>query len=295
MDIFKSFKASDGTEIEYVDIGQGPVLFNIHPYGSSSEMQLPLLELLKDDFRCITFSQRGWGNTKLEGDISLYQSAKDARELLDFLEIDSAYFVGLSMGASVMFAYASLYGSEKMEKAFIMDMTPKLVNDDEFKYGLYQGWYKEEHYKNDLEQIKEDIVEFNKYFTEQCFFQHTPDEERTFEFDESYMKKFEPFAKLMQVSMDEFLRGEPAPVETRYAYWKAMGDADFREDLSKFTCPVLLAFAKPGSIYYEKTGEYLNEKIKDSKLVFFDNNTHISFMFENIPQQVNLIKEFYFE
>lgn len=292
---FKTFTASDGTPIEYVDMGEGPILFNIHPYGSSTEMQLPLLNLLKDDFRCVTFSQRGWGGTPLQGDISLYQSAKDAKELIEYLGLEDAYFVGLSMGASVTFAYVAQFGCEHMKKAFIMDMTPMLVNRDGYKYGLYQGWYEEEHYQKDLKQIAEDIVTFNKYFYEQCMFQHHPEEVRTFEFDESYMPAFEKMAADLGVPVEAVFMAVPGQEETLLQYWKAMGDADFREDLKKFTVPVQLAYASPGSIYYEKTGEFVRDSIPNAKLEFFENNTHMSFLEENLPEQVALIKKFYKE
>lgn len=292
---FKKFTASDGVELEYLDQGQGPVLLNIHPYGSSTEMQVPLLDLLKDDFRTITFSQRGWGGSPLEGEISLFQSARDARDLLDYLDIDQAYFVGLSMGAAVTFAYVSLFGSDRMEKAFIMDMTPKLVNTDDFKYGLYQGWYQDQHYQEDLDLIGRDPAAFNKYFYQQALFQHRPEEVRTFEFDQSYMEKFKVLADMVDISVEEFILPDSSLAPTLQAYWRAMGEADFREDLKKFSCPVLLAYASPGSIYYEKTGEYVKERIPDSRLVLFEDNTHVSFMLENLPDQVALIKSFYRE
>ena len=54
-DIIKYFKVSDGTEIEYADLGgSGPVLLFIPGYSLSCELVVPVLAYLKDHFRCVT-------------------------------------------------------------------------------------------------------------------------------------------------------------------------------------------------------------------------------------------------
>lgn len=293
---FRTFTASDGTPIEYAGIGSGPVLLNIHHYGGSTEMQMPLLEMLADEFRCITFSQRGWGATPLQGEISLYRSARDAAELLDHLGIDDAYFVGLSMGAAVTWAYVELFGCARMNRAFFMDMTPKLVNSDGFDAGLYQGWYTPEHYATDLALQAEDMTEFTRYFYEQVFFPHTRDEERTFRFDESLLPIFEqmmPAAGFPAgTTVERLFEPEPGMLATLQEYWKAMGDADLRTALTRFTVPVMLLFARPGSIYDERTAEFVRDAIPGAHLEYVDGATHMSFLVQELPRAVQAITEF---
>ena len=293
---FSTFTTSDGTPIEYADIGSGPVLFNIHHYGGSTEMQMPILEMLAGDFRCTTFSQRGWGATPLRGEISLAQSARDAGELLDHLGVESAYFVGLSMGAAVTWAYVEQFGCARMNRAFFMDMTPKLVNEDGFDGGLYQGWYTPERYAADLELQRADFPAFQRYFYEQVFFPHTREEERTFAFDESLLPVF---AQLMPAAgfppgtpVEQLFEPEPGMLATLQEYWRAMGEADLRGALAKFSVPVHLLHARPGSIYDERTAEFVRDAIPGARLTYVDDATHMSFLVQELPRAVDEIRAF---
>lgn len=251
---FSTFTASDGTPIEYADIGSGPVLFNIHHYGGSTEMQMPILEMLAGDFRCTTFSQRGWGATPLRGEISLAQSARDAGELLDHLGVESAYFVGLSMGAAVTWAYVEQFGCARMNRAF------------------------------------------QRYFYEQVFFPHTREEERTFAFDESLLPVF---AQLMPAAgfppgtpVEQLFEPEPGMLATLQEYWRAMGEADLRGALAKFSVPVHLLHARPGSIYDERTAEFVRDAIPGARLTYVDDATHMSFLVQELPRAVDEIRAF---
>ncbi|WP_026926221.1 alpha/beta fold hydrolase [Granulicoccus phenolivorans] len=288
----KRFTASDGVEIEYYDLGTGPALLNPHPYGGSATNQLPLLAGLSDRFRCVTFSQRGWGETPLAGAISLDRSAQDAHELLEFLGIDDAYFVGLSMGASVMFAYVARYGTQFMNRAFIMDMTPSLVNRDDFVGGLYQGWYSPERYAADLALQETDLPTFLRYFYEQALFPHTRDQVRTFVADPQFDGPLEAAAALTGVTAAEMYAGAPNDPATLRAYWRAMGEADFRADLARFDVPTFLYYAQPGSIYDQRTAEFVRDQIPGSELAYSPDSTHMSFLAQNLAEQVALIREF---
>lgn len=52
--------------------------------------------------------------------------------------------LGWSMGAGVVLNYVRLYGCDALKQIILCDMTPKQINDDEWKLGLYQGRYTKE-------------------------------------------------------------------------------------------------------------------------------------------------------
>ena len=52
------------------------------------------------------------------------------------------------MGAGVVFNYIRLYGCSALKQIILCDMTPKQLNDEEWKLGLYKGRYT----RQDMEQ-----------------------------------------------------------------------------------------------------------------------------------------------
>ena len=53
------------------------------------------------------------------------------------------------MGAGVVFNYVRLYGCDALKQIVLCDMTPKQLNDEEWKLGLYQGRYASADMKRD--------------------------------------------------------------------------------------------------------------------------------------------------
>ncbi|KAA9014519.1 alpha/beta fold hydrolase [Niallia endozanthoxylica] len=84
----------------YDDIGDGIPLVLIHGLGSRKEAWKPQYELAAN-YRLIIPDLRGHGETSLNDNISIYNFAKDIENLLDFLQIPSAFICGLSLGGIV--------------------------------------------------------------------------------------------------------------------------------------------------------------------------------------------------
>jgi 3-oxoadipate enol-lactonase len=87
-------------KLRYRDIGEGQPIVFIHGLGSTKESWEPQLPL-GENYRLITPDLRGHGQTELEDDISMTNFAKDIIDLLEYLEIPSAYFCGLSLGGLI--------------------------------------------------------------------------------------------------------------------------------------------------------------------------------------------------
>ncbi|MDR2131861.1 MAG: alpha/beta hydrolase [Clostridiales Family XIII bacterium] len=269
------FNASDGAKIHYVDMGRGPVLLYVHAFGENMEIKMPFFEPLAQHFRVISFDQRGWGKTEIQGEMSLDRSAKDAKDLVEFLKPEEVYYVGYSMGAADLFAYVRLFGTQYLRRIAIIDMTPCLINKDDWNHGLYQGQYTEEMYKNDLETMDRDFKEFNVYFFTETFLPNNASNKRDFTpTKEKYdnllvMLKDMPGGAEAMLDLPERQRG------VCKAYWISMCENDFRAVLPLIDKPTALIYARPGSLYDEATAEYIASKAQKPSLYPVDGATHM--------------------
>lgn len=291
-DFYHKFIASDGTEISYVDMGEGKPLLFVHGFGGSSQLQIPIFELLKNNFRCLCFDQRGYGKTSANGEVGIYRSAKDAKELIEYLGIEDVIFLGYSMGAAVMFAYIEQFGCAHLAKTIIGEMTPKVINDENWHFGLYQGWYTKEQLEKDIYNMENGKYdEFNIIFAVQTFFKHTPDEKREFDLKNIDISSLLEKAGAGKPTLEALLTVSEEQKKSNVIYWKDMTKADFRETLEKITVPTAIIYAVPGSIYDQRAAKYMEGKIKNSTLYRYDDCTHMA-KNERLEQFIANINEF---
>lgn len=118
----------NGIDLDYADFGKGEVLVMLHGLGSTKkdwDFQIPVLS---QKFRVIAPDFRAHGNServpKLQGvDIM----TEDIFQLLKFLNISKACFVGFSMGGAVAFNMAYLH-PETVSKLVIVNSGPDFKN-----------------------------------------------------------------------------------------------------------------------------------------------------------------------
>lgn len=85
--------------ITYTDSGgDGPAVLFSHGFLMDHTMFDDQVEALRDDYRCIAWDERGFGDTPVTAPFTYWDSADDAVALLDHLGIDQAVFVGMSQG-----------------------------------------------------------------------------------------------------------------------------------------------------------------------------------------------------
>jgi 3-oxoadipate enol-lactonase len=97
-----AFAEVNGQRIFYEDTGgEGAAVLFSHGFLMDHEMFEPQVSFLRDEFRCISWDQRGWGQTEVLGSYTYWDSADDALALLSHLDIDAAFFVGMSQGGFI--------------------------------------------------------------------------------------------------------------------------------------------------------------------------------------------------
>ena len=110
-------------ELAYVDEGQGPVIVLIHGNMSSSIHFEPLIEGLKDSFRCVAPDMRGFGDSTYNSRFdSLGELAEDIKLFMDKMDIKEAFVIGWSTGGGVGLELAARY-PEMVKKLFVIEGT----------------------------------------------------------------------------------------------------------------------------------------------------------------------------
>jgi len=114
--------SADGHRIAYADTGGSkPAIVFSHGFLMDATMFEANVEMLRDTFRCITWDQRGHGETGfVPGTFDYWHSAQDLLGLMDALDIASAVLVGMSQGGFIAMR-AALLQPERVEALVLID------------------------------------------------------------------------------------------------------------------------------------------------------------------------------
>lgn len=135
----KYFTTSDGVAISYTEKGAGIPVILVPGYSMSGQAWfLQSSALAEAGYRAIEYSNRfhGCSGRPAHGK-RLSRLAADLHEFIVGLGLQRPVLVGLSMGASTIYAYLSLFGDELLRGCAFIDQTPKLINDDTWSFGQY--------------------------------------------------------------------------------------------------------------------------------------------------------------
>lgn len=132
----------NGQAINYADSGGGglAVIFS-HGFLMDLTMFDQQVAALKDDFRCVAWDERGFGETPVEEPFSYWDSANDAVALLDHLGIDRAVFVGMSQGGFLSLR-AALAHPDRVAAVVLIDSEAGAFTDEQVEgYGaMFRQW-----------------------------------------------------------------------------------------------------------------------------------------------------------
>jgi 3-oxoadipate enol-lactonase len=131
----------NGQKIYFEDTGGNgpPVLFS-HGFLMDHEMFAPQLEALGGEFRCITWDERGFGQTPATAPFTYWDSAQDGLALLDHLGIDRAVLAGMSQGGFLSLR-AALAAPERVKALVLIDTAAGA--EEEAALPLFQAMHDE--------------------------------------------------------------------------------------------------------------------------------------------------------
>jgi 3-oxoadipate enol-lactonase / 4-carboxymuconolactone decarboxylase len=213
-----------------------PVLVFSNSLGSEMLMWDELVPHLLPYFRVLRYDTRGHGgstkNITDEG-YTIATLAKDVIDLLDKLEIEKAYFCGLSMGGLIG-QYLGIHYPERFIKIVLSNTGAKIGNDERWNDRISTIT------KNGMQAIVEDSMV--RWFT---------DDFR----NENQVKVAETKAM--------FLRSD---VQGYANCCCAIRDADFRDSLKDLNVETLIITGDEDPVTNLEQAEFLNEKIPNAKL-----------------------------
>jgi pimeloyl-ACP methyl ester carboxylesterase len=112
---------ANGQTLYYEDSGgDGPAVVFSHGFLMDSSMFAPQVAALAPEFRCVTWDERGFGQTACSGPFTYWDSAADCVALLDALGIDSAVFAGMSQGGFIALR-AALASPDRVKALVLID------------------------------------------------------------------------------------------------------------------------------------------------------------------------------
>lgn len=109
------------------DEGKGePTLLFLHFWGGSSAIWHGVISLLKDQYRCISYDSRGWGNSdKPETGYSIDALAADTFALIETLKLENYIIIGHSMGGKIA-QYIAAQKPAGLKKLILIAPSPSL-------------------------------------------------------------------------------------------------------------------------------------------------------------------------
>jgi non-heme chloroperoxidase len=248
------FETSDGVKLYYQVKGEGNPIVLVHGWSADHTSFDQTFEHLSEKYKVVSYDLRGHGSSeKSNYGFTLNRFAKDLEELMEFLDLKDVTLAGHSMGTSITFEYIRTFSESRLKSVTLLDMTPKLVNDETWNLGLFHGKYSLEDSQRDLTTIFSHLKDFATSFTKIAVPYLT--DEMFNESLELFMKNNSPFV----------LAG----------MWHAMAVNDYRDVLEQITVPTQIVYGEQSTLYSKDTAEYLHSKISNSKVIPFKNCTHL--------------------
>ena len=248
-------KMSDGCEIFYEEKGSGEPLIFIHGWSANSSYFKEQVEYFSDYYKVVTYDLRGHGRSDrrpeiTEKNMTMERLAEDVKELAEHLNLKKINICGWSMGVSILLCYIRMFGCKNLNTISLIDMTPKLLNDNEWNLGDFDA-YDNLVFTRDVATNWEGVV---PEALPELFARDTDRESELYKWVEGNMRDNIP--------------------HVMSALWLAMALGDYRDVLPSVSVPAFLAYSSGGDMYGPEHGEYMKKHIPGSKLVIFENCGH---------------------
>ena len=241
----RQFQASDGELVAYSDEGGGRPLVLLHGLMADSSF-FGRQRGLADSYRTIAVDLRGHGRSP-PGPTppTIGRLADDVAELARALDLEGAVGIGWSLGAAVLWRVLAGPESSRFAGAVVVDMTPRVLNDDGWDLGLSR-----ETCEARSQAIRDDFPAFAAAAGQAIF--------------------AEPGAEADRAA-SAFAANEPEAIG---ALWKSLVEEDFRPLLPSIRQPTLVVHGAHSHLYGADTAGHLVAALPNARAVAFDRSGH---------------------
>ncbi len=117
-----SFNTSDGVKLSYWEAGSGKPLVFIPGWSASGAEYINLMYLLSEHYHVYVLDPRNQGlSQRVDYGTRIARFSVDLMEFSAHLGLNSADYVGWSMGAAVLWGYIDLFGTQGINKVVFVD------------------------------------------------------------------------------------------------------------------------------------------------------------------------------
>lgn len=234
----------DGLSLFFEDKGEGTAIVFVHGWSAHHGFFREQSSALLQSFRVITLDQRGHGSSPApEQRPQIEDLSADLLSLLDHLKIEQCVLVGWSMGALVCWDFIARYGLDRIGGLAVVDMTPRLICDDEWALGL-RGSFTAEHNRQTLQRMSDDWPTYARHMAPNLFGQKGRSNEALFDW-----------------TLQQLLQNDPG---TLASLWQSMAQCDYRDLLPRITCPAMVVHGSESALYNAQTAAFLTDRMPDA-------------------------------
>lgn len=230
---------ADG-ELNYLLEGpaQAPVLVLSNSLGTDLHMWDAQMAAFTEHFRVLRYDTRGHGQSLVtEGPYSIEQNGRDVLALLDALNIERAFFCGLSMGGLIG-QWLAINAPQRLQRVVLCNTAAKIGNPDVWNPRI--------------ETVLRDGAAAMLALR-----------------DGSIARWFTPAFAAAQPSQVETIVGMLAQTSPQgyAANCAAVRDADFREQLASISLPILVVCGTEDAVTTPVDGRFMVDSIRGAELV----------------------------
>lgn len=245
----------DGAKLAYRDEGSGrPVLF-LHGWGMRGDYFDGQLAALAARFRVIVPDLRGHGaSSPVDDGHGFDVLVEDVMELFMALGLDDVTLVGWSMGAMLSWGLLSGRESGRITSLVTVDMVPRLLNDEQWQFGLRQG-RDAGAFSGAVERMRQDWPAFTRVFVPRIFAKD----------------RLEQRKSVVDRVIADTEMNDPASM---VRLWNSMVEQDFREALSYIEIPCLVTYGALSQLYSEAASSWVAGQLRNAHAQRFAESGH---------------------
>jgi pimeloyl-ACP methyl ester carboxylesterase len=250
------FATEDNCKLYFEEHGEGKAVVFIHGWSCNRHYFKKQLPTFRNRYKVLSYDLRGHGDSdRTEYGLTLAQFAKDLKDLIEYRQLKDVTLIGWSMGVQIIFEYIAQYGCDNIAKTVLIDMTAKMITDDNWTYGLFENYDR----KAGMDYMEEMAKCWNS----------VADGFVPAMFREGY-----PLQEDVEWTRRQAYKNTP---HVMISMWLAIIQKDYRGLLPQITVPTLITYGTAKSLYCAENSKWLQEHIKGSQLAGF-NGGHIHFM-----------------
>lgn len=244
---------SDGARIRIRERGSRASVLFVHGWAMNGGLFDGLVDVLPRNIGAISLDLRGHGSSSRTGSATVEQLGSDLVELADQLGLQNIVVCGWSMGAMALWsAAADPRFSGRVAGYVVVDMSPRIANDAEWRLGLSDG----RNLDVTLDAAKPMRADWP-----------------------SAVRRFAPRILALGADRPSVLAAlETAALEQDPDYmaalWESTARQDFRAQLRSLTAPTLAVYGEKSQLYAAASSRFIARESPYGRAVGFQNSGH---------------------